>query len=78
MFTAPDAHMHTSLSYTLLSIQSVNKAIEHLINSIIEKEKQSSQCLSIKNGKGDEEEKKRKSNSHKQSEGLGGVLWGIK
>ena len=33
VFTAPDAHMHTSLSYTCISIQPADKAVECLIKS---------------------------------------------
>ncbi len=49
VFTAPDVHMHTSLSYTLWAcIQPVYKAVEHLINStpvLGGKEEKSSQRL---------------------------------
>ena len=33
VFTAPDARMHASLSYTCMSIQPADQAVEHLINS---------------------------------------------
>ena len=41
VFTAPDVHMHTSLKLYIVSIQPVNKAAEHLINStpVLEKER---------------------------------------
>ena len=64
-----------------MSIQPVNKAVEQLINStpVLEnktKRKKSSQSLSIKNSKG--VGGGGGGHSHKQSEGLGGVLWGYK
>ena len=61
-----------------MSIQPVNKAAEHLINSTLvlqtknnnKKQQQKSQCLSLKNSKGGGGG----GHYHKQSEGLGGVL----
>ena len=46
MFTVPDVHMHTSLLY-IMSIQPVNKAVEHLINSapVLEKRKKKQSML---------------------------------
>ena len=67
MFTAPDAHMYTSLNLYIMSIQPADKAIEHQIIHMtsIGKENRSSQCLSYKElwgggGGGD-------SHSHKQA-----------
>ena len=51
VFTAPDVHMHTSLLY-IMSIQPVNKAAKHLINStpVMEKKEVVNAYL-IKNSK---------------------------
>ena len=41
IFTAPDVHMHYITQLYIMSIQPVNKAVEHLINStpVLERKK---------------------------------------
>ena len=59
-----------------MSIQPVNKAVEHLINSYDQYWKRKAvNAYLIKNRKGEEKEKDKNSHTHKQLEGLGRVLW---
>ena len=73
VFTAPDAHMHTSLCYTLWAynqqLRQSNIWSVHITS--IGKENRSSEWLSYKEHKGE----RGTGHPHKQSEGLGGVLW---
>ena len=54
VFTAPDVHMHTSLSYIIMSRQPVNKAENIWSTPVLEtrrkkrRRKKSSQCFSYK------------------------------
>ena len=87
VFTAPDEHMAIIIQLHIMSIQPASKAAEHQISSelwpVSEKKTEATNAYFIKNTKG-EGEKRRKAaggigcgrgHSHKQSEGLGGVLW---
>ena len=59
MFIAPDAHI-TQLY--IMSIQPVNKAVEHLISSapILEKKERKRNAYLIKNSKGERDGERRK------------------
>ena len=69
--------MYTCISVYIVSIQPVNKAVEHLINStpVLEREKRERKKAINAYLKNKKNSKGGGGHHHKESEGLGGVLW---